>query len=217
MLSNHSSLSKDQLLAEPKVRRRKAEIRERNKWIAKLNEAKKRHLKEEQDKWEEAKKKAIASYWETHKEEYISLNRQIGDIERELASLRLEIQALTEEATNLAKAHFESPNKDTYASFQKEIDDKTKTLSSLGIFKMKEKKELKEQIEALNKKALSLKETLLEEEKRFLEKNDFKIKDIQKSVSEKLKAEERLNVSLSNLRKSIENVVSKEDIQKFLD
>lgn len=99
-------------------------------------------------KEQEEKKKRIAEYWEAHADEKQSLEQEKESLTAQMDSIK---EAHQQEISALEKEKDEVPGGDEISHLADEITKLKKELESLGVFKFKEKKNLQNQIEALEK------------------------------------------------------------------
>lgn len=125
-------------------------------------EEKKRKKKEEERKMKEERRiKAIEKYWEEHAEEKASLEaekEELLDKRKELENIISDIeQPYNIQILELRKKKEDRlPEEDTLASISEEISSTTDRMNSLGLFKGKEKSELRSKIENDKKKLRDL-------------------------------------------------------------
>lgn len=197
------------VLADSAKAARRAQIAECESKIAELKKAAKDKEEAEKRKAEEEKKARIKAYWDAHQDEkkqldseLAELKQKVSQIEKELADLKAQIAPLENEAKGKV------PSEEETEKLTKEIDSLKQRKAGLGLFAGKEKRQIDEQVAALEGRVSALKSKIAEEKKARTAEIDSKIKPLKDQVDEldkkKAAAEKRIKDIEAELTKNPE-------------
>ena len=155
---------KEYSLADSAIASRKKEIAECEAVIRKLEAAAKQKKVDEAKKAAEEKQARIDAYWAEHSEEKEALEKEKNDLVLKKSELSKKSGELDKEIELIeGEASTSTPSEDEKKKVQSQIDDLRTKKSGLGIFAGKEKKQIDEEISALEGRMITLEKKIQEE------------------------------------------------------
>lgn len=140
--------------------------------------------------FEEKRKKKIEKYWEEHAEEKERLLLEIKDQEKKIDDDNKKLNELLKERADLFSTIENTPACKELKNCKEKIQKLTSEKQQLGLFKVKQKKELQEQIDRLNEESKSIYERAT--------------KEFEDAKTENQKEIDKLNNKIDKITKEVE-------------
>ena len=153
---------------------------------------------------EEHRKQRKLAYWEEHAEQKSQLNSKIKQLQEERLPILLEIETKQRKIDQRKDSlrYGDTPLRKKSREIRAEIDRIEEQLDSFGVFKIKEKRQLKEKIESMRKQIPSLNE--MREEWETLEKQlELQLKGSRDEIKILQKNADQLYEQIKNLQKEL--------------
>lgn len=164
----------------------------------KIKEKKDAEEKERREKQEAANRK----YWEAHAEEKAELEAKKAQLEGEIKELTEKRKPIDAEISKVAtEGNATLPIETEVEEFRGKLDALNRELASLGIFKGKEKKALREKIDAETLKFIDLKSEAEAKKAEFVKEISDKMAPLRKEADE-------INAEIAKREKEIKSIVT---------
>lgn len=170
----------DKSLNAQAVSSRRGEVLRNNDAIEKIQKSIADKAAAEARKAEEAKKARIKAYWDAHKEEQLELLDEKKQLNENVASLEAWIDTLSAQVEEIiAEGDAEAPSDLEADKVWNRISELNTRMSTLGIFSGKEKKQIAEEIAALEGRMAALRAKATEEKAAKSEEVEKKVEPLE--------------------------------------
>lgn len=172
----------DKSLNDAAKAERRAQIKECNEKIVRLEKEVAEKKAEDARRAEEERKARLAAYWEAHKEEKAALDAEKEELTEQKIQIQTELNEVQKELDIIAKERdSQVPSEVEFEKVRSRIKELDSRIMNLGMFSGREKKQLNDERSALYGRRDSLKEKIPEEKKV----RDAEVREKQGPLNEK--------------------------------
>ncbi len=197
----------DLTLSDSAVKSRKDEINRNKAAIARIKRKAADKKAAEERKANEEKQARIAAYWAEHKEEKAKLDAEKEDLRKKRDSLNAKIRELKDRIAKIERdGKVKTPSEKELADVKGKINALEGQKASLGLFAMKEKKRIAEEIAALEATVSSIEANITKEKKAQSDAIAEKVKPLKAEIS----ALEKEKTAFNNRIAAIDEILTQD-------